>query len=135
MNAYCEIHSGKAPLQARERLDSIAISDIVNKESWREIHAYQKVKPAQILYAPSAVAPVNVTQTAADSVPVPSSVPKAVVKEIMKITSKAENGRAKSPKITEEALSRDQDDDSDILKDTDRSSSESESEGDSESER
>ena len=151
MNAYCEIHSGKGQLVKRERLDSMAVSDIVNKESWREIHAYQKVKPAQISNTSVAVVPVQVTQITAAlaAASIPAAVIKTVLKEVKKSTNKAEIEKLKASKaMKEDALSGAQDDnnndddydndddvDDDMLRDTDESKSDSESDGNSDSER
>ena len=132
----------------------MVISDIVNKESWREIHAYQKVKPAQISNTSVAVAPVQVTQITAAlaAASIPAAVIKTVLKEVKKSTNKAEIEKLKASKaMKEDALSRAQDDnnnnddddynnnddgdDDDILRDTDESKSDSESDGNSDSER
>ena len=140
LNAYCEIHSGKGQLQVRERLDSMAISDIVNKESWREINAYQKVKPIQKVTSPKAQTPTHATQPipALASAPAislaPVSVPKAVVKEPKKIASKVETDKVNASKVKDEALIKELvDSDEDFLRDTDKSNSDNDNESESES--
>jgi hypothetical protein len=145
LNAYCEIHSGKGQLQVRERLDSMAISDIVNKESWREINAYQKVKPIQKATSPKAQSPTHATQptsasvSAAASAPAislaPVSVPKSVVNEPKKVASKVETDKVKASKVKDEAQVKELDDsDEDFLRDTDKSNSDNDNESESESE-
>lgn len=134
----------------------MAISDIVYKESWREIHAYQKVKPAQISNTSVAVAPVQpvqVTQITAAlaAASIPAAVIKTVFKGVKKSTNKAEIEKLKASKVMkEEALLTAQDDNDDddhdynnddddgddnMLRDTDESKSDSESDGNSDSER
>ena len=137
-------------MQVRERLDSMAISDIVNKESWREINAYQKVKPIQKATSPKSQSPTHATQPtpAPASVPAislaPVSVPKSVVKEPKKVASKVEADKVKVSKVKDEILIKElEDSDDDFLRDTDKSNSdndnesasESDSDGDSDSDR
>jgi hypothetical protein len=132
-------------LQVRERLDSMAISDIVNKESWREINAYQKDKPIQKATSPKAQSPTHATQPIPAAAPAPVtapapaislasvSVPKSVVKEPKKVTSK-DTDKVKSSKVKDEALNKElEDSDEDFLRDTDKSNSDNDNESAGES--
>jgi hypothetical protein len=131
-------------LQVRERLDSMAISDIVNKESWREINAYQKVKPIQKATSPKAQSSTHATQPTSASVSAPApvpvtalapvSVPKSVVKEPKKVAGKVETDKVKASKVKDEALVKElEDSDEDFLRDTDESNSDNDNESSSES--
>lgn len=134
-------------MQVRERLDSMAVCDIVNKESWREINAYQKVKPIQKASTPKSQSPTHATDptpapaTAPVTALAPVSVPKSVVREPKKVSSEVDTDKIKASRVKDDALIRElEDSDDDILRDTDesnsdsdnKSSSESDSDGDSE---